>query len=122
MLVYAAIYPDRWLQAAPVRLAGWLYLAGWVSFTILSCVSKIVPFLWWTKKYGKHAGKPGTPVMADLLKERPVGFGLASIAALQLLLAAGLLTGWQTLTSLSGSVLSVCSIVYILLIGRVFAC
>jgi len=59
--------------------------------------------------------------MADLLKERPVGFGLASIAALQLLLAAGLLTGWQTLTSLSGSVLSVCSIVYILLIGRVFA-
>ncbi|THF76059.1 hypothetical protein [Cohnella fermenti] len=120
MLIYAALYPDRWLQADAVRLAGWLYLAGWVSFTILSYVSKIVPFLWWTSKYGKHAGKPGTPVMADLLKERPVGIGLASIAALHLLLAAGLLTGWETLTGAAGSVLSVCSVAYIVLIGRVF--
>ncbi|TMV50346.1 hypothetical protein FE783_12405 [Paenibacillus mesophilus] len=120
MLVYTFVYPDLMLHAKSILIAGWVYLSGWVSFTVLGYASKIVPFLWWTHKYGKQAGKPGTPMMADLLSESKVNAGLAAIAACSLLLLAGLIAGSQTLIEMAGTALSVLSIAYISLIGLVF--
>ncbi|MFC4307312.1 hypothetical protein [Cohnella boryungensis] len=120
MLVYACLYPDRMLNSGPITVAGWLYLGGWVSFTILSYASKIVPFLWWTHKYGKQAGKPGTPLMAHLLDEKKVRIGLAAIGLASLALLAGLAIGSSTLISLSGTILSLFSIAYMAIIGLVF--
>lgn len=120
LLVYAAIFPDRMLNAREVLAAGWIYLVGWVSFTILGYASKIVPFLWWTHKYGKHAGKPGTPLMANLLNDRKANAGLAAIAACCLVLLVGIASGSQTTIEAAGTALSVCSIAYIALIGLVF--
>jgi len=117
---YSVIYPERMLLSSSLVVAGWAYLGGWVSFTILGYASKIVPFLWWTHKYGKRAGKPGTPVMADLLSEMMTNVGLASIAALSLLLLGGLAAGSPGLISIAGSALSVLSIAYIALISLVF--
>ncbi|MFC4597999.1 hypothetical protein [Cohnella hongkongensis] len=121
LLVYALLYPERLLQSRSVVVAGWAYLGGWVSFTILGYASKIVPFLWWTHKYGKQAGKPGTPLMADLLDENKANLGLAAIAAASLVLLAGLSSGSPTLISIAGTALSLLSIAYISLIGLVFA-
>lgn len=121
LLIYALPNPDRLLDERIVLAAGWSYLGGWVSFTILCYASKIVPFLWWTYKYGKQAGKPGTPMMADLLNERNVHIGLALIAAFTLLLIAGLAADWQTLVAAAGSAWSLLSIAYISLIALVFA-
>ncbi|MFB9275166.1 hypothetical protein [Cohnella cellulosilytica] len=117
----SVIYPERTLHTSALVVAGWAYLGGWVSFTILGYASKIVPFLWWTHKYGKQAGKPGTPVMADLLSERKTNVGLASIAAFSLLLLGGLAAGSTPLISIAGTVLSLLSIAYIALISLVFA-
>jgi len=120
LLIYSAIYPDRLLSSESVLVAGWLYLSGWVSFTILSYASKIVPFLWWTHKYGKRAGKPGTPVMGDLLSDKKVDVGLYAIAAASILLLVGLSVGSQTFVTIAGAALAAFSVAYIALIGLVF--
>lgn len=119
-LIYTGIFPDRLLSAETVLVSGWLYLGGWVSFTILSYASKIVPFLWWTQKYGKRAGKPGTPIMADLLSDKKVNAGLTTIAASSLLLIAALATGNETFTMIAGAALAAFSVAYIALISQVF--
>lgn len=119
-LIYGFVSPERLLRADAVRVAGWLYLGGWVSFTILSYASKIVPFLWWTHRYGKQAGKPGTPLMADMLNDKLVKFGLSAIAVTTLLVTAGLGCDSQWLVQCAGTILSLCSLVYISLTALVF--
>ncbi|WP_027084653.1 hypothetical protein [Cohnella panacarvi] len=120
-LIYTGVFPDRLLSSDSVLMAGWLYLGGWVSFTILSYASKIVPFLWWTHKYGKRAGKPGTPVMADLLSDKKVNVGLTAIAASSLLLVAALAMGSEAFITIAGAALAASSAAYIALISFVFA-
>ncbi len=120
-LIYTGVFPDRLLNAESVLVAGWLYLGGWVSFTILSYASKIVPFLWWTRKYGKRAGKPGTPMMADLLSDKKVNAGLTAIAASSLLLISAIATGAETFITIAGATLAAFSAAYIALISFVFA-
>ncbi|QQE81000.1 hypothetical protein [Alicyclobacillus sp. SO9] len=53
-------------------MAGWqdmvsFYLLGVIVLTVISYAYKIVPFLVWTYRYGKRAGKEKIPMMADLL-------------------------------------------------------
>ncbi len=120
-LIYTGVFPDRLLTSESVLVAGWLYLGGWVSFTILSYASKIVPFLWWTHKYGKRAGKPGTPMMADLLSDNKVNVGLTAIAASSLLLISAIATGAETFITIVGVALAAFSVAYIALISFVFA-
>ncbi|RIV21840.1 hypothetical protein D2Q93_10210 [Alicyclobacillaceae bacterium I2511] len=43
------------------------YLLGVVALVLMSYAYKIVPFLIWTERYGKHVGKLKIPLMADLL-------------------------------------------------------
>lgn len=120
-LICAFVSPGQLFRADFVLVAGWIYLGGWVSFTILSYSSKIVPFLWWTHKYGKLVGKPGTPIMSALLNEKHVHYGLAAIALSSLLLLTGLQLQSQLAVTIAGAAYSVCSIVYISRIGLVFS-
>jgi hypothetical protein len=119
--VWAMANPQRMLDTKAVLLAGWIWLAGWVSFMILCYASKIIPFLWWTRKYGHRAGQPGTPILADLLDERKVNVSLAVIAGSLLLPAAGLLLDSQALVAAGGAVNAVGSLFYVALLGLVFS-
>lgn len=121
ILTYSMWNPQHLFLAKSVTLAGWIYLAGWVSFMILCYLSKIVPFLWWTYKYGKQAGKPGTPVMSDLLSEKKVYAGLAAIAVFSLVPLAGLIFNSHLAVVAGGTAYSVFSIAYMVLIGLVFS-
>lgn len=121
ILISSLWLSDRLLDAKPVLLAGWIYLGGWVSFTILSYASKIVPFLWWTHKYGGKLGKPGTPVMSDLLSETKVHVGLTLIAITTIFVWLGLLFDLNWMVAVSGVAYSILSILYISLIAYVFA-
>lgn len=120
MLLYSLWFPQNLLHSKSVMLAGWIYLGGWVSFTILCYASKIIPFLWWTHKYGKQVGKPETPTMASLLDEKKVNTGLAAIALFLIILFVGLIFDMQTVIAIGGTAFSVFSIAYISLIGLVF--
>ena len=46
------------------------YLFGWVIFSILGYLYKIVPFLWWTHKYSKQIGKENVPTLAQMVNEK----------------------------------------------------
>lgn len=120
ILLNSVLFMNEFVNTKSVILVGWIYLGGWVSFTILSYASKIVPFLWWTHKFGKLVGKPGTPVMSDLLNEKYAYIGLAAIAIASLLLATGLALDTNSIIAIGGIVYSAFSIAYISLIGLVF--
>lgn len=121
LLLYTVIYPDRILHESTVTIAGWVTLGGWISFTILCYASKIIPFLWWTRKYGDRVGQPDTPTMSDLLSDNKVQLGLALIAASMMLLFIGLLLNIMLIVVIGGMVFSLTSIGYMLLLGSVFA-
>ncbi|MBS4209405.1 hypothetical protein [Bacillus sp. FJAT-50079] len=121
MTIYAFIFPGQMLTAKSISLAGWIYIGGWVSFTILCYASKIIPFLWWSMKYGKQAGKANTPLMADLLDEKKVRAGLAAIAVCIISLLIAFIIDASTLMLISGIAFSTFSILYMGLIGFVFS-
>ncbi|WP_458462899.1 hypothetical protein [Paenibacillus sp.] len=120
LLIYSAQGTELLLHPRVVLLSGWVYLGGWVSLTILGYASKIVPFLWWTHKYGKQAGRPGTPLMAGMLSERSVNWGMLAMVAGSLLLVSGILINLAEVMMVGGTILSLVSIVYIANIALVF--
>ncbi|WP_339061924.1 hypothetical protein [Tepidibacillus marianensis] len=47
-----------------------LFLVGWIGFSILGYLFKIVPFLWWTDKYSEKVGKEPVPMLKDMVDEK----------------------------------------------------
>ncbi|WP_318616456.1 hypothetical protein [Sporosarcina sp. YIM B06819] len=120
MLLFTLVFPAQLLHPQFVLLAGWVYLGGWVSFTILCYMSKIIPFLWWTHKYGKLAGRPGTPLMADLLDDKKVRMGVIVIALCLFVLFTAIVIDSKSFIAMAALILSISSVLYMILIGRVF--
>lgn len=120
-LVALILVPEQVNQAKTYTIIVWIYLWGWVAFTILSYLSKIVPFLWWTHKYGSQIGSKKTPSMSDLIADRRVNISLGAVTVSLFILLIGL--GWEQswMISTGGTALSVMSLVYISLIAFVFA-
>jgi hypothetical protein len=112
--------PDYMWSSSFVLQSGFMFLWGWVTMTILGYMSKIVPFLWWTHKYGPLAGKPNVPMMSDLIKEKHVGFGMGGMAAGLILTLVGI--GFQLPIWIGSgiSLLSLFAMYYMSLIARVF--
>ncbi|GIM46417.1 hypothetical protein DNHGIG_19660 [Collibacillus ludicampi] len=112
--------PERVMDERAIVIIVWAYLWGWVALTILGYLSKIVPFLWWTHKYGPHVGKGNIPTMADLLKDRCVAYGLAAIAASLVVQIVSLGLNNMVWTQWSGVALSLFSLFYVCMIAKVF--
>ncbi|MDQ1913866.1 hypothetical protein RAC89_26035 [Paenibacillus sp. GD4] len=114
------ISPEHLWSSTWVLLAGWVYLWGWVAMTILGYLSKIVPFLWWTHKYGPQAGKPDIPVMSDMIDEKLVHRGMLGMA---LGLGIAILGMGFSITQAAAagiSIVSLFSLFYIGLVVKVF--
>ncbi|RAU93680.1 hypothetical protein [Paenibacillus sp. YN15] len=97
-----------------------LYLWNWLAPVILGYMSKIVPFLWWTLKYGDKVGKEKTPVMADMVKESHVKVLLSLWLAAALALLGCTAAGSSLAVQIAAGVWSVLSLGYMLLLARVF--
>jgi hypothetical protein len=54
------------------NLGGLVYLVvmGWITMSILGYLYKIVPFLWWTYRYGEKIGKTKVPLLKDMISEK----------------------------------------------------
>lgn len=127
LAVFAAALLARWSwepesvwSATFVLLTGWVYLWGWVAMTILGYLSKIVPFLWWTHKYGPLAGKPGVPVMNDMIRERYVGWGMTGMAAGLAVTLLGIGLELSAVMMAGASILALCALSYMGLVAKVF--
>lgn len=118
--VAGALYSRDEVSEQAVVIIGWAYIWGWISFTILGYLSKIIPFLWWTHKYGSQMDKKNIPMMTDLIPERPVVWGLAVIAGSTIVILSGLLLEHRLLIQTGGVSLSVSSVFYFGLLMRVF--
>lgn len=121
VLATSAIRPDLVLGNGMGAVIGWAYLWGWVGVTLLAYLSKIIPFLWWTYKYGNRTGQPGVPTMADLIDDRKVQVLLWAIAICLFVLLIGF--GWSSplLLALGGSALALASLLYAGVLAAVFA-
>src|SRR5690554_2500253 len=89
-LILFLLFPNDMYKSQVFVILGWIYLWGWVALTILCYLSKIVPFLWWTHKYGPLVGKKKIPTMAELIDDRHVQYGLFVIVGSLLILLGGL--------------------------------
>lgn len=117
----AVLYePQLAIQQSLIVFILWAYLYGWVGVTILGYMSKIVPFLWWTYKYGPQAGKGKVPTMAQLLSEKSIHIHLSLLVICLSGVLIGLSTNHDGVTMISGMLLSVSAIVYIINVGLVF--
>lgn len=105
------------------RTYAWLisaYLWAWISPVILGYMSKIVPFLWWTLKYGNRAGEEQTPLLADLIQDRHVRILLYAWLFAALILLGSLAAAPDVIVKTAAMLWSVLSLGYIQIIGRVF--
>jgi len=60
-------------QVTNPTIWGWLiflYIIGWIIFSILGYLYKIVPVLWWTHKYSEKMGKEKVPTLAEMINEK----------------------------------------------------
>lgn len=115
-LAFPAAFADRPTTAVLVTL----YLGGWVSVTILGYLSKIVPFLWWTHKYGPKAGQANVPVMAQMIPDRWVGAALSFVAVSVAVAAVGMYADSRLWIGIGGTALSAGAIFYMGMIANVF--
>ncbi|AMQ19820.1 MULTISPECIES: membrane protein [unclassified Geobacillus] len=57
------------------RLLGiivYLFIVGWILFSIIGYLLKIVPFLWWTHRYSEKVGQQHVPTLRQMMNERAV--------------------------------------------------
>lgn len=96
-----------------------LYIVGWIMFSIFGYLYKIVPFLWWTHKYSERIGKEKVPNLKDMIDEKlSVVLFTAFTVCLIGLVAGGL---WQIslMVYIFQGIFTVTSLVYTLSIIRV---
>lgn len=48
----------------------YLYIFGWIVFSIVGYLYKIVPFLWWTHRYSKEIGKKDVPTLKEMINDK----------------------------------------------------
>ncbi|WP_234028586.1 hypothetical protein [Lentibacillus sp. Marseille-P4043] len=96
-----------------------LYVMGWIIFSILGYLYKIVPFLWWTHKYSDRIGKEEVPTLKEMINEKlaVVLFILFIISVVGLLIGGLLQIG--VIVLIFQSLLTVTSLFYTLSIIRV---
>ncbi len=120
LALYFPFFTGQSIGERTAALIGWTYLGGWVGTTILGYMSKIVPFLWWTRKYGSLIGKRQVPRLADLINDKHVRTLLIVLGCSILSILLGIGLNWAAMMKFGGTVFSLFSFLYMALIVRVF--
>lgn len=115
-----AVWPGLWENPQFLHGAVYLYFLVWINGSVLSYMSKIVPFLWWTHRYSSQIGKPGVPTLAQLLPEKHVSALLFSLIGLHAVNGLCLMAGLVAVPAILQWPLAVLSIVYASQLALVF--
>ncbi|BBW97144.1 membrane protein [Geobacillus subterraneus] len=76
------------------RLLGiiiYLFIVGWILFSIVGYLFKIVPFLWWTHRYSEKVGQENVPTLKQMMNERLITVQCLLFTVALVLAAAALL-------------------------------
>lgn len=120
LTILLALFPALWEQELFIRSAFYLYLLLWVNGSVLSYMSKIVPFLWWTHRYSNQMGKPGVPAMAQLLPEKSYTWILQALLICHLLFGLNMLIGIEQGQLILQVLISLLSSIYAIQLALVF--
>lgn len=116
LLLTASLLPDL----PSLWIAALLLLAeGWIGFSIIGYLYKIVPFLWWTHKYSGKVGKEKVPTLQEMMFEREAEFLFPALTVSFLVLLAGMLTEITLLAILAQGALFFLTLYFLILMFRV---
>jgi hypothetical protein len=103
-----------WFDAAALftTYLVWAYLVGWLLFTIVGYLFKIVPFLWWTEKYSTRVGKEKVPLLAEMMNERLGNFTFLLFHGAFVLAAISFIAQWFVLFQTAQALFVVASVIY----------
>jgi len=76
------------------RLLGiiiYLSIFGWIIFSVIGYLFKIVPFLWWTHRYSEKVGQENVPTLKQMMNERAITIQCLLFAVALVLAAVALL-------------------------------
>ncbi|NDI33787.1 hypothetical protein [Chengkuizengella sediminis] len=72
----------------------YLYIFGWIIFSIMGYLYKIVPFLWWTHRYSEQVGKTDVPILKNIANEKLGAFLFFSFIITVLGVGFAILFSW----------------------------
>ncbi|WP_194842011.1 hypothetical protein [Gracilibacillus salitolerans] len=88
------------------------YIICWIIFSILGYLYKIVPFLWWTKKYADHIGKEKVPTLKEMINEKLAVVLFTVLTVSVLLLIGSMLAQMAVGVWLAQGIIMIVSTVY----------
>lgn len=71
LLTLLFLFPQLSLLGIPAVL---LLIEGFVGFSIMGYLYKIIPFLWWTHRYSRKVGKEMVPTLQEMMFEKEAEF------------------------------------------------
>jgi hypothetical protein len=96
----------------PVIAIVYLTITSWIALVILGYLFKIIPFLWWTYKYGERIGQKGVPTLKDMVNEKRGKWWMISFFSTITLITAALVTGFSPLAVVAQIVFLLTSVGY----------
>jgi len=119
-IVALIIKPELFSSLSFLTAISVIYLFGWIGVTILGYLSKIVPFLWWTFRFGDRVGKENVPSLHDMIDDKKVFYRLLFVCISILILAVGIVLQISLLAFIAQISLGVFIAYYLMHILSVF--
>src|SRR5699024_4054176 len=95
-----------------------LYIMGWIIFSILGYLYKIVPFLLWTHKFSNEIGQEKVPTLKEMINEKRRVFLFILFTLSTIGLTVGGLLQYGTAVFLFQGLLAITSLAYTISIIR----
>ncbi|MEX2416120.1 MAG: hypothetical protein WD424_08240, partial [Paenibacillaceae bacterium] len=105
---------------AVVALVCMLISLGWFSPTILSYLSKILPFLWWAHRYQTKEEKKNAVLLTNMLPERRMSLELLGYLIGIAVVIAGYILETSVLAVIGQIIAVGFTIVYLIELSRTF--
>jgi len=100
-------------------LLTFFYIIGWIIFSILGYLYKIVPFLWWSHRSAKSDGKQKVPSIVEMTNEKLITVLFAFFYIGILGLFVGVIAQIASIVFLFQLIVTITSIVYIYSIVKI---
>lgn len=103
----------------PITAVVYLTIISWVTLVILGYLFKIIPFLWWTYKYGEKIGQKGVPTLKDMINEKRGKWWMVLFFSMIVIITAALVIQVSVLAVIAQIIFLLTSIVYALELANV---
>jgi len=119
LIILSIVYGLAVSHAFPTIAVVYVIIIGWIAFVILGYLYKIIPFLWWTYKYGEKAGQKGVPLLKEMMSETRGQWWFAMFLIAIIINTAALVLHLATFAFITQSLFLLSSVCYTLELANV---